>query len=88
VAVNQSGQGTKVLNVVNNTLTFGGDFTSGNSIIIKTGQGKLVLAGSGVSQFVGRSTRVSLTSLMTLIQPLARATRALAFWCNPMPWPD
>jgi fibronectin-binding autotransporter adhesin len=53
VAVNQSGQGTKVLDVVNNTLTFAGDFISGNSTIVKTGQGKLVLAGSGVSQFVG-----------------------------------
>ena len=42
-----------VLNVANNTLTFGGNFTSGNSTIIKTGQGKLVLGGSGVSQFVG-----------------------------------
>jgi fibronectin-binding autotransporter adhesin len=53
VAANQSGQGNKTLNVVNNTLTFGGDFTSGNSIIVKTGPGTLVLAGSGVSQFVG-----------------------------------
>jgi autotransporter-associated beta strand protein len=51
--VNQSGQGTKILDVVNNTLTFGGNFTSGNSTIVKTGQGKLILAGSGVSQFVG-----------------------------------
>jgi fibronectin-binding autotransporter adhesin len=53
VAANQSGQGNKTLNVVNNTLTFGGDFTSGNSIITKIGPGTLVLAGSGVSQFVG-----------------------------------
>lgn len=54
--VNQSGQGTKVLNVVNNRLTFGGNFVSGNSIMIKTGQGTLVLAGSASgqnSQFVG-----------------------------------
>jgi len=56
VAVNQSGTGTKVLNVVNNTLTFGGNFVSGNSVMIKTGQGRLVLAGSSSgqnSQFVG-----------------------------------
>lgn len=53
VAAIQSGQGNKILNVVNNTLTFGGDFTTGNSLITKTGQGRLVLSGSGTSQFVG-----------------------------------
>lgn len=53
VAANQSGQGNKTLNVVNNSLTFGGDFTTGNSLITKTGQGRLVLGGSGTSQFIG-----------------------------------
>jgi fibronectin-binding autotransporter adhesin len=56
VAANQSGQGTKILNVVKGSLTFGGNFTSGNSTIIKTGQGTLVLSGyaSGQnSQFTG-----------------------------------
>lgn len=54
--VSQSGQGTKVLNVVSNTLTFSGNFTSGNSTIVKTGKGTLALAGyaSGQnSQFTG-----------------------------------
>ena len=49
----QSGEGSKIFNVASNTLTFGGAFTSGNSTVTKTGQGKLVLGGSGVSQFTG-----------------------------------
>lgn len=56
VAVNQASQGTKVLNVVSNRLTFGGPFVSGNSTMVKIGQGTLVLAGSASgnqSQFVG-----------------------------------
>jgi autotransporter-associated beta strand protein len=53
VAAVLSGGPPLVINVANNALTFSGNFTSGNSIITKTGQGRLVLAGSGVSQFVG-----------------------------------
>ena len=55
-AVVLSGGAPLKLNVVSNSLTFGGNFVSGNSIITKTGQGKLVLAGSATgqnSQFVG-----------------------------------
>jgi autotransporter-associated beta strand protein len=48
-----SGGAPLTMNVVNNTLTFGGAMTTGNSIITKIGPGRLVLAGSGVSQFVG-----------------------------------
>jgi autotransporter-associated beta strand protein len=56
VAISQSGQGTKTLNVAGNTLTFRGSFATGNSIMVKTGPGTLVLAGSAYnqnSQFVG-----------------------------------
>lgn len=53
VPLNQTAEGTKTLNVASQTVTFGDNFMSGNSKMIKTGQGKLVLGGSGTSQFVG-----------------------------------
>jgi fibronectin-binding autotransporter adhesin len=56
-----SGGSPLTVNVVNNTLTFGGAMTTGNSIITKIGQGRLVLAGSGVSQFVGTVNEGELT---------------------------
>jgi len=61
VAAVLSGGPPMVIHVGNNALTFSGNFTSGNSIITKIGPGRLVLAGSGVSQFVGTVNEGELT---------------------------
>ena len=53
VPINEPSQGTLFVNVVSNTLTASGDFTSGNTTIIKIGRGTFVLGGFGVSQFAG-----------------------------------
>jgi autotransporter-associated beta strand protein len=55
-AVGVSAGGGVVINVVSNTLTCGGNFTSGNNTMVKIGKGTLVLGGTASgqnSQFTG-----------------------------------